>query len=119
MAELGLRRFFAKEVEGNLSKVQILNISLFIYMPQFDHFNFTLSFISFSGYFLLTIILIATVYLPMLHKHAKINELHYKELIAQNIILKKEAMLLREKKEQYILTELKKKYKFTFYKYIK
>jgi hypothetical protein len=77
-------------------------------MPQLDHYNFTFSFLSFSGCFLITIILIATVYLPMLHKHQKIKELHYKELIAQNYILKKESLLLREKKEQYILTELKK-----------
>ncbi len=79
MAELGLRRFFAKEVEGNLSKVQILNISFlkFFFMPQLDHYNFTFAFFSFSVCFLFTIILIATVYLPMLHRHLKVKELHY------------------------------------------
>ncbi len=77
-------------------------------MPQLDHYNFTFLFLHFRDVFLITIILIATVYLPMLHRHQKTKELHYKELIAQNIILKKEALLLREKKEQYILTELKK-----------
>ncbi len=77
-------------------------------MPQLDHYNFTFSFFSFSGCFLITIILIATVYLPMFHRHQKIKELHFKELLAQNIINKKEALIIREKKEQYILTELKK-----------
>ncbi len=81
-------------------------------MPQLDHYNFTFAFFSFSVCFLFTIILIATVYLPMLHRHLKVKELHYKELIAHNIILEKEALLLLENKEQYILAELQKRRNF-------
>jgi len=60
-------------------------------MPQLDHYNFTFSYFCFTVFFILTIILIATVYLPMIHRHQKVRKFALKEFLARNIILDIEA----------------------------
>ena len=77
-------------------------------MPQLDHYNFTLAYISFSVCFFLTIVLFATVYLPMMHRHQKVNEFLTKELIAREKITEIEANTISEAKEQFIIRSLNK-----------
>lgn len=80
-------------------------------MPQLDHYNFTLPYFCFAIGFLFTIVMLATVYLPMLFKHQKVREFHLKEMIAINKILEKERLLLISAREQSMVNAIKTKFK--------
>jgi len=80
-------------------------------MPQLDHYNFTLPYFCFAICFLLTIVLMATVYLPMLYKQKKVREFHLKELIAKNQILIHEQKFLVNAREERLLRAIKGKIK--------
>lgn len=78
-------------------------------MPQLDHYNFTLPYFCFAILFLLTVIMLGTVYLPMLYRHQKVTEFHLKELLARNKIAIIEKELLIKAREATIIKVLKKK----------